>query len=411
MWMSMSLVGLMVSASWADDLRRTPIVEAVEKATPSVVTIGVEVASQNPFMFRRATTASEGSGVILNPDGVVLTNAHVVDGAVRVTVHLQDERALDARVVALDNDLDLAVLKVDSGVPLPSIEVGDSRALYLGEPAIAIGNPFGLGLTVSTGVVASVARDVNVGSGPVQTYIQTDAAINPGNSGGALVDVHGRLIGINTFIHSAAEGIGFAIPVHRALKIADDLLAYGRVQVPWLGVALDERWVGRQPRLVVTEVLRDGPAARAGIRAGDVIREVAGHRVQSRADVNARLAELRVGSAVRMTTVRDGEGRAATLTTSAVPDGLGTTWRKAYLGLRLETGRSGLTVVGGERGRGWFGRPLETGDVIVAVDGERIQRVSDLDGALTAALGRHRATVYLMVQRGPYRGTVELDLR
>ena len=369
MWMSMSLVGLMVSASWADDLRRTPIVEAVEKATPSVVTIGVEVASQNPFMFRRATTASEGSGVILNPDGVVLTNAHVVDGAVRVTVHLQDERALDARVVALDNDLDLAVLKVDSGVPLPSIEVGDSRALYLGEPAIAIGNPFGLGLTVSTGVVASVARDVNVGSGPVQTYIQTDAAINPGNSGGALVDVHGRLIGINTFIHSAAEGIGFAIPVHRALKIADDLLAYGRVQVPWLGVALEERWVGRQPRLVVTEVLRDGPAARAGIRAGDVIREVAGHRVQ------------------------------------------GTTWRKAYLGLRLETGRSGLTVVGGERGRGWFGRPLETGDVIVAVDGERIQRVSDLDGALTAALGRHRATVYLMVQRGPYRGTVELDLR
>ncbi|MGC6493578.1 MAG: trypsin-like peptidase domain-containing protein [Myxococcota bacterium] len=411
MWVSMSLVGLMVSASWADDLRRTPIVEAVEKATPSVVTIGVEVASQNPFMFRRATTASEGSGVILNPDGVVLTNAHVVDGAVRVTGHLQDERALDARVVALDNDLDLAVLKVDSGVPLPSIEVGDSRALYLGEPAIAIGNPFGLGLTVSTGVVASVARDVNVGSGPVQTYIQTDAAINPGNSGGALVDVHGRLIGINTFIHSAAEGIGFAIPVHRALKIADDLLAYGRVQVPWLGVALEERWVGRQPRLVVTEVLRDGPAARAGVRAGDVIREVAGHRVQSRADVNARLAELRVGSAVRMTTVRDGEDRAATLTTSAVPDGLGTTWRKAYLGLRLETGRGGLTVVGGERGRGWFGRPLEAGDVIVAVDGERILRVSDLDDALTAALGRHRATVYLMVQRGPYRGTVELDLR
>lgn len=202
--------------------RRTPVVEAVERATPAVVTIETQVSQSSPFaaLYGAPRSSSAGSGVVIDSDGVVLTNAHVVEGALSIEVHTNDGRSWPAVVLAMESELDLAVLRLEGARDLPQIAMADSDALLLGEPAIAIGNPYGLGLTVSTGIVSSVQRDVEIRSGLYQSYIQTDAAINPGNSGGALVNIHGELIGINTAIRADAEGIGFAIPVNRARKIA-----------------------------------------------------------------------------------------------------------------------------------------------------------------------------------------------
>ncbi|HMU81033.1 MAG TPA: trypsin-like peptidase domain-containing protein, partial [Microthrixaceae bacterium] len=261
------------------DPRRTPIVEAVERATPAVVTILVRGSGGSLFGVQRGPSESEGSGVIVGSDGVIVTNAHVVEAADTITVHLTDGRTFPGTVVAADRSIDLAVVRVSGASGLPTLPLGNSDDLLLGEPAIAIGNPYGLGLTVSTGVVASTGRDVDAPGGGKQTYIQTDAAINPGNSGGALVNARGELIGINTFVHSAGEGIGFAIPVNRARKITGDLLIYGAVQLPWLGVDLMDRSATRTaaPTVAVARVYEGGPSQRSGLRVGDTVVEVSGH--------------------------------------------------------------------------------------------------------------------------------------
>ena len=282
----MMMIGLCLSISGAvaePSPRKTPLVLAVERATPSVVAVDTEVPVQSVFGWHRGTTQGQGSGVVLTQDGVVLTNAHVVEGASSITIHTAAGDALSAELMALDRSLDLAVLKVDSRSALVPIALANSDDLYLGETTIAIGNPLGLGLTVSTGVVSSTSRTMEIQQGLYQDYIQTDAAINPGNSGGALVDLEGRLIGINTFIRRDAEGIGFAIPVNRAKKVADDLVRYGAVKVPWLGCDLVDihprRLAGTRLAKGVVQVLRvhDGSAcASVGIREGDLLFEIDG---------------------------------------------------------------------------------------------------------------------------------------
>jgi S1-C subfamily serine protease len=410
---------LLASLAWGTpahaqvDPRRTPIVQAVERATPAVVTIQVEVQAASPFLrFQAQQQASEGSGVIIGADGVVLTNAHVVDAARRISVVLQDGRTFEAGVVAADAALDLAVLQLQGASDLPTIAIGDSGDLLLGEPAIAIGNPYGLGLTVSTGVVSSIARDMNVGQGPVQTYIQTDAAINPGNSGGALVNIYGELIGINTFIHSAAEGVGFAIPVNRARKIATDLMAHGSVQVPWLGVGLQDVITRRRrPAVVVRQVYAGSPAERAGVRAGDLFTTLDGHEVTTRADLNARLAELNAGTTVSLGYRR--EGAAGTVRVVAGPPSTG-------LGAAALTSRWGVSArsVGGEAveitaadPKGvWATTGLQVGDIVYEVDGRRTRTTQELQEALGRAIARHRPSVLVLVVRRPYRGHVEVTL-
>ena len=366
-------------------------------------------------MFGAQTRGSEGSGVLVDPEGVVLTNAHVVGGARRIQVTLSDGRTFEADLVAQDTALDLAVIRLRGASGLPVVAWGSSDDVLLGETVVAIGNPFGLGLTVSTGVVASTGRDVNVGDGPVQTYLQTDAAINPGNSGGALVDLRGRLVGINTFIQAGAEGIGFAIPVDRARKIAEDLLAYGRVQLPWLGATLNEvgpRRVRGAPKgaLRVDRVWKDGPLDQAGIVPGDLLVALDGHDTVSRGDLNARLAELHSGAALQLTRLREGIASEIRVTSGQPPGDLGVVVLRDLLGVGVRSVAGGLEVTRVSPEGAWARAGLQAGDLLLAVDGRRVAARDDLLEHLGDAAAHHRDRAWFTVRRGNRQGTLDLPL-
>ena len=272
------------AASQQSPTRRTPVVIAVERVAPAVVSVMTEERPQkNPFggafllpdpdeLYDRPhpTNTSLGSGVIVDPKGFVVTNAHVVQGAARIRLQLADGRELPAQLVGADARFDVAVLKITEPQPLPAIPFGTARDLMPGETVIAIGNPFGLAHTVTTGVVSALHRTVKTGNQVYEDFIQTDAAINPGNSGGPLINIEGQLIGINTAVHRGGPGIGFAIPIDRARRIVDDLLRFGRVRYGWLGVSARGLGWGR-PGVVVAAVDEGGPAATAGVKPGDLI--------------------------------------------------------------------------------------------------------------------------------------------
>lgn len=398
--------------------RRTDVVVAVEKAAPAVVTIEVETPAQGGFFWFQDPRASvsEGSGVIIDPTGIVLTNAHVVANAVSVKVHTERHGSFRARVMALESDLDLAVLKLEGASQLPTIPVGDSDSLMLGEPAIAIGNPFALGQTVSTGIVSSVKREVEVEPGLYQSYVQTDAAINPGNSGGALLNIDGELIGVNTMIRSGGEGIGWAIPANRAMKVASDMLSYGEVRLPWLGC--DFRDVSRRyydpardGGILVQQVHAGGPCDKAGLQAGDVVVQVGGRRALSRADLMAQLAEMTPGVALDVLWVQhDGSQKTAPVKTIALPEAIVEASITAQLGIQVRPAANGLVVDAMTPQGAWARARLRVGDVIVAVDGQRVRTADDLRRVLTHAKARHRATALFRVQRGRYSGGLTLPV-
>lgn len=415
MWFAFLLA---FAAQGADDPRRSPVVIAVERATPAVVTIEVEVPTSSPFFFfNDGTDASEGSGVIIADNGVVLTNAHVVDGARSITVHDSNGRDWPAQLVALESDLDLAVLQLEGASHLPVIDVADSDDLLLGQSVIAIGNPYGLGLTVSTGVLSSTGREVMVGGGVTQTYLQTDAAINPGNSGGALVDIHGRLIGINTFIHASGEGIGFAIPVNRATKIATDLLEYGDVRAPWLGLDLVDltrrQFLGtmlEEGAMQVSRVHKDGPAFEAGIKPGDLLWRIDGRPVGNRADLNAFLAAKSPGAAFTLDVVREGDSASHKLTSATVPEGIGQATVDRILGVEVEESAGAVLITAAAEAGAWARARLREGDLILAVDGIRVIDPLDLSTAMQRVKARHSPYALFTVRRGNHRGTVQVAL-
>lgn len=400
--------GTNVSAGTAD--RETPVVLAVRRATPGVVTVEVQGETKSLFGFSR-TTASAGSGVVISDDGLVLTNAHVVARARRITVHSDRGQGWEARVMAFDEALDLAVLKMQGASRLTPVAIGNSDELMLGETAIAIGNPLGLGLTVSTGVIASVRRELEITPGIQQSFVQTDAAINPGNSGGALVNLDGELIGINTAIRADAQGIGFAIPVNRAMKIAADLVNYGAVRAPWLGIHvrdLDPR--RRIPAVQVETVAQHGPAGEAGLRPGDLITEVEGRSVTSRAELNSRLAAKTPGDRVRLTTVRDNRYAEVTLETVPVPAGLGKMLIREHLGITVKATPQGVLVVQMRPDGVWAIENLRAGDLVIAVDGQLIRSVDDLADALRQAQAQHRGHALFTIRRGNAQGHISLAL-
>ena len=260
---------------------------AVEKASPAVVNIYSEqiIDKQLPTQRRfnsifnnkeQQVKTSLGSGVILSSDGYVLTNQHVVgDNSLRVTIELYDGRKFTAQLIGIDKGTDLAVLKIqDSEILFPSIEIEDSDKVNIGDIVLAIGNPYGLGQSVSMGIVSATGREFD---NPYSNYIQTDASINRGNSGGALVDSRGRLIGINTLIRSSSggsEGIGLAIPSTNALEIISDLIQYGEVRRGWLGFSIERINLLRRGQLVISQVVEDGPAYKSGLMKGDVINSI-----------------------------------------------------------------------------------------------------------------------------------------
>ncbi|HOU52365.1 MAG TPA: DegQ family serine endoprotease [Myxococcota bacterium] len=260
--------------------------------------------------------SSLGSGFIINADGYILTNNHVVDGATEIRVRLTDpERELTARVVGKDERYDLALIKVDTKDPLPVVPLGDSDALEVGDWVIAIGSPFGLSHTVTAGIVS--AKDRVIGAGPFDDFIQTDASINPGNSGGPLFDSAGNVVGINTAIHAAAQGIGFAVPVNMAKKFVRDVLEKGRVARGWLGVGIQEltpnlaRSLGipESQGVLVSQVFPGSPAEKAGLQRGDVILSVDGRPTDDPTTLTRTIGLAEPGREITLQVRRNGKDR------------------------------------------------------------------------------------------------------
>jgi serine protease DegS len=307
--------------------------EAVEKAAPAVVNIyssRVVAREEHPLMsdpfFRQffgddlptqqRLLSSLGSGVIVSEDGYVLTNHHVIDGADEIQVALRDGRETLAEVIGTDPESDLAVLRIGLD-NLPVIEISDTNDVAVGDIAMAIGNPFGVGQTVTMGIISATGRS-HLGLSAYEDFIQTDAAINPGNSGGALVNAEGALVGINTAIFSrtgGSQGVGFAIPMRLASTILDDLVTQGRVIRGWLGVEAQEMTQDLAasfglvaPRgVVISGVVPEGPAAEAGLRPGDVLLEVDGRPILDARAAMSDIAAIQPGATLPLTLVRSGE--------------------------------------------------------------------------------------------------------
>ncbi|WP_251863183.1 trypsin-like peptidase domain-containing protein [Achromobacter sp. Marseille-Q4962] len=275
---------------------------------------------QMPGISRREASTSLGSGVLVSQDGFVLTNYHVVQAADAIEVALADGRKDNAKVVGADPDTDLAVLKLARLRDLPTATLAADRGLRVGDVVLAIGNPFGVGQTTTQGIVSALGRN-GLGLNTYENFIQTDAAINPGNSGGALVDAQGNLVGINTAIYSesgGSMGIGFATPIEIARKVMDDIVKTGSVRRGWLGIEPQDITpelarafrLGRDASgVIIAGVLRDGPAARAGLRVGDIVRTLNGEKVRDTVGLLAGIAQLEPGARATLEVLRAGASR------------------------------------------------------------------------------------------------------
>lgn len=310
----------------------TGLSTAAKKAMPSVVNIFTSTTIKtpvNPFMddprFRfffgelestPQQSSSLGSGVIVSSDGFILTNHHVVEAADQIEVALADGRKARAHVIGSDPETDLAVIKIELPGTIPAVTFGHPESAHIGDMVLAIGNPFGVGQTVTMGIISALKRD-HLGLNTFESFIQTDAAINPGNSGGALVDVNGNLIGINSAIYSpngGSLGIGFAIPASTAKKTMEQIIQTGSVTRGWIGAAIQEL----TPELVdsfklketkgvlISEVIRNSPAERADIRTGDILLSIDGHPIESWSAMLETVSNLSPGNTVIVKLLRNG---------------------------------------------------------------------------------------------------------
>jgi serine protease Do len=322
--------------------RRTAITDAVARVAPAVVTVQTEVIERvaadvfEQFFGGRSgqrAAAGLGSGFIVKSDGTIVTNAHVISGATKISVALRDGTTYPAKLLGSDEANDLAVIKIEAK-GLPVAPLGSSSNLIVGEWAIAIGNPYGFLLansepSVTAGVVSGTGRNLateSEGAGVYVDMIQTDASINPGNSGGPLVNAAGEVIGVNSSIFSPSGGsigLGFAIPINRAKRVADDLLAHGVVRRPWIGIQpqlTTARGGGPAKGVVVASVVQGSPAAQAGIREGDVLVRSRERVLHNPYDWFAELLELRVGEKVNLTVRRNGREMPVSVQVADLPD-------------------------------------------------------------------------------------------
>jgi Do/DeqQ family serine protease len=317
---------------------------AVRRAAPAVVSITASKSAlrrppaggaaqdwQRDFFGngRNQTQTGLGSGVLVSADGYLLTNQHVIDGADDIDVTLSDGRSASARVVGTDADSDLALLKVSLD-NVPVIPFGNIKQLSVGDPVLAIGNPFNVGETVTSGIVSALDRN-QLGLSTIENFIQTDAAINPGNSGGALVDGEGRLVGINTAIFSrsgGSMGIGFAIPVDIAREVMDALIRDGRMTRGWIGVQprdltpefADSFQLPVREGVLVTGVLRDGPAARAGLKPGDVVTAIGGVKISNTAQLLRAVGALKPPSSAVLAVQRGSDAMTLSVPVARRPE-------------------------------------------------------------------------------------------
>jgi serine protease Do len=404
--------------------RRTPVVQVVERVAPSVVNIAAEsiVREVDPFFgslfgYRTRRAQSLGSGLIIDPSGIVVTNAHVIEGASRILVVLRDGRELEADVLGADRDADLAVLKVaERG--LPATPLGRSADLLMGETVIAIGNPFGLSNTVTTGVLSARGRTVPGDAGNVRfsDFLQTDASINPGNSGGPLVNLAGQVIGVNTAIIQGASGIGFAIPADRAQRVVDDLLRYGELQPLWTGLRLEtiDPELARREGLpvargaYVVRVFEGSPAARAGVKEGDLLVAIDGRPLTAREDLMTAFYTAAAGTPLLVELRRGEQTLRLSLAAMRPPRGLGVRVLTETLGLSVGEDRGALVVERVDR-RSRAGRAgFAPGDRLVAANGQRLRDLEQLGHEVLRSLDR--GSLYLVVQRGRYAYNLNLPI-
>jgi len=424
----------------------------VKRAAPAVVNIytrkvverNVSPFAGDPFferlfgdMFpgaptRRRIENSLGSGVIVDPDGIVVSNYHVVGDADEITIILSDRREFEGKVILADQEADLAIVKLDGARDLPALALRDSDTLEVGELVLAIGNPFGVGQTVTSGIVSGLARSGAPGTRQGKGYfIQTDAPINPGNSGGALIDMAGRLIGVNTSIISrsgGSNGIGFAVPANLVARVLGAAL-HGQTALdrPWLGLhaqpvtaeIAEAMGLDRPEGILIDQLHPASPFARAGMEQGDVLLAINGEVVDTPSELAFRTATLGTGRNAKVSYVHDHERRTAAVALAAAPE------RPARdrTTLRRPRGARGLTVVNVNPAViDQYGLPLSStgvlieavdgpaarsglrpGDLVFAVDGHRINGVP----ALKSALQRSDRPV-LDVQRGGERGRLQI---
>ncbi|MDQ7783539.1 MAG: DegQ family serine endoprotease [Desulfomonilaceae bacterium] len=369
-----------------------------------------------------------GSGVIVGPNGTILTNAHVVKDADEIKVNLSDKRSFTAKVIGADPESDIAVIKIDAK-DLPIATLGDSTKLRVGEIVLAVGNPFGLNRTVTSGIISAKGR-TNMGIIDYEDFIQTDAAINPGNSGGPLVNINGEVIGINTAIATRTggyQGIGFAIPVNSAKLIMEDLMEHGQVKRGLLGVniqSLDEyqaKYYGRQDTdgALVSQVVPGSPAEKAGVKDGDIIIEFNGKSVDGAPELKNIVGRVKPGTESTLTIIRDKKPIKVTvkvgertpksfaaikpseeadtsnelgIEVEPVPAGMA-----AKLGIKEGEGLRVKGVTGDGAGRN-IG--LREGDVILEVDGASVNNASEFTNAVAKAKNRKDGIIQLKVQRG-----------
>lgn len=402
----------------------------VKRAAPAVVNVyvrsrvrtGTPPLLDDPFfrrffgdgfgMPRERIQNSLGSGVIVSPDGIVVTNNHVIRGgqSAEIRVALADRREFDAKVILQDEKTDIAVLRIEAdGETFPTLELADSDALEVGDLVLAIGNPFGVGQTVTSGIVSALAR-TEVARSDTQVFIQTDAAINPGNSGGALVDMQGRLVGINTAIFSktgGSHGIGFAIPVNLVRIYVESALTGSKVERPWLGARLEDvtrevaesLGLDRVAGAVVTRVYTNGPASEAGLETGDVIVAVDDFQVLDPRAVYYRLVTRGIGNTARLDVIRKRERLSLDLPLKAAPmptrdDVRNLSGPHPFDGARVvnlmphmaeELGledQDGVVVVLSVRNGSTAANIFRPGDIILQVGDQRIENVTDLDRVL-----------------------------
>jgi serine protease Do len=412
------------------------VAAAVKPAVININTVSRGIGGRTPFeeffgeeFFRRffgeiperIPQRSLGSGVIVDPEGIALTNAHVVERASEIEVLTSDGKKHKAKVVGLDKKTDLAVLKIQGGGPYPAAALGDSDKMSVGDWVLAIGSPFGLEQTVTAGIISAKGRVI--GQGPFDDFIQTDAAINPGNSGGPLVNMSGEVIGINTAIIAQGQGIGFAIPINMAKKIYTELAAKGKVARGWLGVSvqpltpeLAKSFGAKEAKgVLVADVVQDSPASRAGLQAGDILLEFEGKKIEAPTDLQRAVGLTSPGKTTKARIWRDKGERTVEVTVGEMPDERqairSATKGKSLLGLDVrpitpEIARQlnlrsaeGVVVVAVDEGSSASEAGVQRGDVIREVNRQKVKTMGDFERITKSFKEGDRVT--LLLQRGP----------
>lgn len=361
-----------------------------------------------------------GSGFIIDGNGTILTNYHVVDSAQKITVTLSDGKSYDAKVIGKDQKSDIAVIKIDAGRELPAVTLGDSDRLEVGEWVMAIGNPFGLDHTVTSGIVSAKGRQI--GAGPYDNFIQTDASINPGNSGGPLLNLQGEVVGINTAIFSQSGGnigIGFAIPTNSVKELLPQLRDKGRVVRGYLGTTVqkitpeiaDSMGLKQTRGALVADVMKGSPAEKSGVKAGDIIVEFDRKEVKDSSDLPTQVARVAPGKTVPVRVLRDGKDVTLSLTVGELKDNeVAATVQEGDLGLsvqpvtpelakRMDLDRSeGLVIASVKGGSAAEEAGLRSGDLITQVNRRPVKNLADYNREIAAT--EKGKSVLFLVRRG-----------